>query len=258
MARNPPSAFPFPSAPSPLRTMAHYELNFTVPSPGTHTKFIEFSPCGRFLAVGDEDSSSLHILDRRAGFHPTLSATTPAKPASLVWETPGSFYAGFCNGNFTRYRINPADEKLVECVTNRLFRGALPITAMALDVESKTLVLSVGPGVFVLRRICETSKFRTINQSSTLISFKTNSASSPTYQVDSVFQPILGGRFLLSPKRSALPPTIRSSSRLAVNTSRKARTISYQSLTHPRVDRSIALEFDGDSSTLSSLQTAEV
>ena len=31
---------------------------------------------------------------------------------------------------------------------NHMFRGAFPITAMALDAESKMLVLSVGPSVF--------------------------------------------------------------------------------------------------------------
>ena len=38
--------------------------------------------------------------------------------------------------------------KLVQGVTNHSFRGVFPITPMALDTESKTLVLSVGPEVF--------------------------------------------------------------------------------------------------------------
>jgi WD40 repeat protein len=140
--------------------MASYELHSTVPSPGSYTTFIEFSPNGRFLAVGDRDFSSLYLLDRRAGFHPTLSVITPAKPTALVWETSGAFYVGLADGRFTFYQIDLGGEKLVEGMTNHAFRGVFPITAMALDVDSKTLVLSVGPEVFVFRRIRATSTFR--------------------------------------------------------------------------------------------------
>jgi WD40 repeat protein len=132
--------------------MVNYELTFTVPSPGGYTAFIEFSPDGQFLAVGDQDSS-LYILDRCAGFHPTFSAITPSKPTALVWETSQAFYVGLDDGRFILYRIDPRGKKLVEGMTNYTFRGAFPITAMAVDRESKTLVLSVGPGVFAFQRI---------------------------------------------------------------------------------------------------------
>src|SRR5258708_7787169 len=69
-----------------------YKLNSTVPSPGTSTAFMEFSPNGRFLAIGDRDHCSLHILDRLAGFHATISTATPARPTVLVWETTTAFY----------------------------------------------------------------------------------------------------------------------------------------------------------------------
>ena len=137
--------------------MVPYELTFAVPSPGGSTAFIEFSPSGRSLAVGDQEFSSLYILDRHAGFHPTLSVTTPSKPTALVWETPQAFYVGLDDGRFVYYRIDPKGKKLVEGVANNTFRGAFPITAMALDIESKTLVLSVGPEVFAFRRIRTTS-----------------------------------------------------------------------------------------------------
>jgi hypothetical protein len=137
--------------------MANYQLKFTLPSPGTHTTFAEFSQSGRFLAVGDWGSSSLYVLDRCAGFHPTFSVITPAKPTALVWESSKAFYVGLDNGHFVYYQIHLSDGKLVKGTTNYLFHGAFPITAMALDAESKTMALSVGPSVFAFRRICETS-----------------------------------------------------------------------------------------------------
>ena len=137
--------------------MARYELGFTVTSTGSHTTFIEFSPCGRFLAVGDEDYSSLEILDKRTGFHSILSAITPAKPTALVWETSMTVFVGLDDGCFLHYQLDLGGEKLVKGVMNHMFRGAFPITAMALDAESRTLVLSVGPSVFAFRRICDTS-----------------------------------------------------------------------------------------------------
>lgn len=141
--------------------MVHYELTFTVPSPGGYTTFIEFSPSGRFLAVVGRDSPSLYILDKLAGFHPTLSTTIPAKPTALVWEPSSqAFYVGLDDGRFIHYRIDLEGKKLVEGVTNHMFHGAFPVTSMALDTGSKTLVLSVGPGVFAFRRIRTTSVFR--------------------------------------------------------------------------------------------------
>ena len=200
------------------RTMAHYELTFTVPSPGRHTTFTEFSPCGRFLAVGDRDVSSLYILDRGAGFHPTLSAITPAKPTSLVWEDSQVFYVGLGDGRFMHYRIDSKDKTLVEGITNDSFRGAFPITAMALDIESKTLVLSVGPGVFAFRKIRTTSMCHLrMNWNSRLTLLKANFASSAPYQAVSIFQAILEVRPPHSQDPFLLPPTIRSLSRFAAN-----------------------------------------
>lgn len=139
--------------------MVSYELNFTVPSPGKSTTFIEFSPNGRFLAVGDWDVPTLYVLDRLAGFHPTFSAATPAKPTALVWETSKAFYVGLNDGQFIHYQIDLVDSKLVKGVTNSFFHGMFPITAIALDAESKTLALSVGPDVFVFRRNLATGMF---------------------------------------------------------------------------------------------------
>jgi WD40 repeat protein len=78
--------------------MVPYQLDFVVPSPGQSISVIEFSPDGRFLAVGDRDSSVLYILDRLAGFHPTISAVTLPKPTALVWETSTAFYVGSSDG----------------------------------------------------------------------------------------------------------------------------------------------------------------
>ena len=138
--------------------MNYYKLNYTVPSPRNSTAFMEFSPNGRFLAVGVRDHCSLYILDRLAGFHPTVSATTPATPTALVWETATAFYVGLGNGRFIRCQIDLGGNKLVKGTVNN-FYGVFPVTAIALDVESKTLVLSVGPDVFAFRRIRATSEF---------------------------------------------------------------------------------------------------
>lgn len=146
--------------PVPLNSqliMVRYELDFTVPSPGEHVSFMEFSPNGRFLAVGDRVSSVLYILDNLAGFRPTISVATLAKPTALVWETSKSFYVGSSDGRFTHYQIDVGGGKLVPGAVNSLFYGQFPITAIALNAESKTLVLSVGPHVFMFRRIRVTS-----------------------------------------------------------------------------------------------------
>jgi hypothetical protein len=141
--------------------MANYELNSTVPSPGDHISFIEFSPNGRFLGVGNFDDSSVCVLDRRSGFHRILSAVTPAEPTALVWETSEVFYVGMRNGTFARYQIKAdgGGKTLERGFLNNLFHGTLPVTAMGLDEDSRTLVLSVGPGIFALRRVNATSTF---------------------------------------------------------------------------------------------------
>ena len=139
--------------------MVSYKLNFTVSSPGKSTTFIEFSPNGRFLAVGDRGRSSLYILDKLAGFHPTISAIMPFQPTALVWESPKAFYVGLSDGSFVHYWVDVGNRKLVKGVINNSFHGEFPATAIALDVESKTLVLSVGPDVFAFRRVRATSAF---------------------------------------------------------------------------------------------------
>lgn len=144
---------------SPQSTMDCYELNFTVSSPGDSTTFIEFSTNGRFLAVGDWNSSSLYFLDKLAGFHPTISVATPAKPTALVWESSKVFYVGLGDGCFIHYRIDLGGNKLVKGAVNSLFHGVFPVTAIALDAESNTLVLSVGPDIFAFRRVRSTSMF---------------------------------------------------------------------------------------------------
>ncbi|KAF9643087.1 hypothetical protein BDM02DRAFT_3132667 [Thelephora ganbajun] len=136
---------------SPLHsqlTMACYELKYTVSSPGRSATFIKFSPNGRFLAVGDRDSSSLHILNRLTGFHLTISTTMPAKPTALVWETTKTFYVGLSDGHFIYYQIDLRGNKLVKGPMNSIFHGVFPITAIALNTESKILVLSIGLEVF--------------------------------------------------------------------------------------------------------------
>lgn len=159
--------------------MNSYKLNFNIPSPGDSLSFIEFSPDGRLLAVGDRDRSVLFILDKLAGFHPTISFITLAIPTALVWETTETFYVGLSDGNFVHYRINLKDNTLVEgVVDSSLYYEGFPITAMALDVGSKTLIMSVGPGVFAFRRICATSKSRSlVDRCGKLTRFEANSIS---------------------------------------------------------------------------------
>jgi len=136
-----------------------YELTFTVDSPAEFTSFMEFSPSGQLLAVGDRDSSSLHILNETTGFNPSISAATPAIPTALVWETPNTLYVRLNDGRFIHYRIDLGGNGLVGGAMNHRLRGPFPVTAIALDAGSQTLVLSVGPEVFVLRRIRATGAF---------------------------------------------------------------------------------------------------
>ena len=134
-----------------------YEQTFTVDSPAEFTSFMEFSPNGQFLAVGDRDSSSLYILNELAGFCPAIFDATPGTPTALAWETSGTFYVGLSNGRFIHYQIDLGGNKLVRGTVNDRFHGPFPVTAIALDAESKTLVISVGPEVFALQRVRTTS-----------------------------------------------------------------------------------------------------
>lgn len=201
------------SPPLSQPTMASYKLNFTVASPARSTTFVEFSPNGRFLAVGDRDSSSLFILDRLAGFHPTISSTMPSSPTALVWEAAKAFYIGLGNGHFIYYQIDLGGRKLVKGAVNCIFHGVFPVTAIALDVESKTLVLSIGPEVFALRRIRTTSTFHSLMNwgSSGLTWLEVNSASSPTSQAASILKVTPEAQPPRSQDQSVLPLTTHSS-----------------------------------------------
>ena len=118
--------------------------------------FLEFSPNGRFLAVG-HGSPSLCLLDKTSGFYPKISDAMPTYPTSLVWETSKSFYVGLCDGRFVYYEIDLRGKQLVMGSIDSRFRGAFPVTAIALNKESNILAVSVGPEVYVFRRIhaCE-------------------------------------------------------------------------------------------------------
>lgn len=198
--------------------MNDYELDFTIPSPGTSTTFVEFSPNGRFLAVGDRGLSSLYILDRLAGFYPNLSTTTLAEPTALVWETTETFYVGLGNGYFFHYRIYPKDNRLVQGFPNGSLRGeGFPITAMALDAESKALVISVGPGVFAFRRIHATSRFYLLDHCGKLTYLEVNSASLLASQLASISRGTREPQTRHFRGQSALLPTTCLSSRSAGN-----------------------------------------
>ena len=192
--------------------MDRYELDYTIPSPGDSTAFVEFSPNGRFLAVGDRDAL-LYILDKLAGFHPTVVAATLARPMALVWETSKAFYVGLSDGCFVHYRIDLRGNKLVKGAVNSDLRGEFPATAIALDVESRTLVLSVGPDVFAFRRIRATSEFYLLtNQGNKLMRLEVNSASSAISQTASISREIPESQLPRFRDLSALPQTTCSSS----------------------------------------------
>jgi len=189
--------------------MVHYKLNTTISSPGKSITFIEFSPDGQFLAVGDRTLSSLFIIDKLAGFHPTVSVVTPAEPTALIWESTKSFYVGLGDGRFVHYRIDLTSRKLVEGAINTHFHGIFPITAIALDAGSKTLVLSVGLDVLAFRRIRATSLFcLRMNWFNRLTLLKVPSPSLPIFQIASISKATPGSRLPHSQDLSASPPTI--------------------------------------------------
>ena len=207
---------------NPHPTMVHYELNFTIRSPCEATTFMEFCPTGRFLAVGDKNSS-LYILDKFAGFYPIASSTTLGEPTALVWETSNAFYLGLNNGVFIHYRINLEEKKLVKGVVNSLFHGAFPVTAIALDADSKTLVLSVGPGVFAFRRFRGTGMSLSMNRGHRLTTLKVTSILWPTSRAVSISKRTPESQLPRFQDRSVSPRTTHSSSCFVVNTWRKVR-----------------------------------
>jgi hypothetical protein len=195
-------------------TMDSYELEFTIPSCGRSTAFMDFSPNGRFLAVGYQDIPLVSILDRFAGFHPDISTITPGKPTAVVWETSETFYAGLSDGSFLHYKINLKDNRLVGGSMNGSLCGeGFPITVMAIDVESRTLVVSAGPGVFAFRRIRETSKFLSLMDPGHMLTrLKANSASLHVSQPASISEEILELQPHLFRDPFASLPTTRLSS----------------------------------------------
>lgn len=189
--------------------MVRYQLDFTVPSPGKFLSFMEFSPSGRFLALGDRVSSVLYILDSFAGYHTTISAITLAKPTALVWETSKTFYVGSSDGRFTHYQINLRGDALVQGAVNSRFYGQFPITSIALNTESKILVLSVGPDVFLFRRINPSSMFHSLTDYDNKFTiFEANSTLLPKYQTTSISKENPGTRLPHSQDRFFSPPTI--------------------------------------------------
>ena len=237
----------------------HYDLTFSVPSPGNSTTFVEFSQNGRFLAAGDRDLCSLYILDGLAGFHPTMSTTLPAEPTTLVWETSMTFYIGLSDGRFVHYRIDLEGNELIKGTVNSFFYGPFPTTAMALDAESKTLVLSVGPDVFAFRRARINSKFHSsMNQASGLTCLEADSASSRISQAGSISRKTPGAQRHRFQDLFVLLPITRSSSHFVGRTSREACDHGPKLRTHCFAIRSIVLEFDGDSHLHSSFQTVKM
>ena len=220
---------------------------------------MEFSPNGRFLAVGDGGFPSLYILDRLAGYHPTIAADAPAKPTALVWETSKTFYVGLNDGRFIYYQIDLAGGKLVKGAVNNLFHGRFPTTAIALDADSKTLVLSVGPDVFAFRRIRATSTFHlVINRSGRLIILEANSVSLPTSQAVSISKETLEAQPLRSQGLFVLPQITHSSSHFVARILREAKYHCPRVQPDSFVIRSMILEFDGDSRLRSSFQIAKM
>jgi hypothetical protein len=132
--------------------MDGYNLYCTINVPVPSIMFMEFSTNGRFLAIGGEGDSVLHILNKLTGFHPRLSANLPANPTSLVWESATKFFVGLSDGRFVDYRMDLANKRLEKGTMNSSLYGGLPSTAIAIDAESKTLALAVGPDVFAFRR----------------------------------------------------------------------------------------------------------
>ena len=139
--------------------MTSYQLSSAVRSPGRSITFLEFSPNGRFLAVGDRGLSSLSILDKCTGYHPNLSTTMPAEPRALVWDASEAFYVGLGDGCFIHCQIDHERNDIVKGAVNSALYGVFPVTAIALHQGSNILAVSVGPEVFLFQRARTTSGF---------------------------------------------------------------------------------------------------
>lgn len=138
--------------------MTFYQLASTIRSPGSSIGFLEFSPNGRFLAVG-HGYSSVSLLDKTNGFGLKISNATPTYPTALAWETSKSFYVGLDDGRFIYYTIDLRGNQLVKGPVDGRFCGAFPVTAIGLNKDRKILAVSVGPEVFIFQRALTTSEF---------------------------------------------------------------------------------------------------
>ena len=136
--------------------MEKYNLQHSLPLPGTSVGLMEFSPNGRFLIVGDRRRDRLYALDRVTGFRPTIEAGTISSPTSLTFESSSSFFVGLGDGRFVEYKVDLRSKHLIKGWTNDALHGSLPVTAMTLDATNRILVLAVGPGVFVFNRVSRT------------------------------------------------------------------------------------------------------
>jgi len=136
--------------------MNRYNLQYTIHFPGTSVGFMEFSPNGRFLIVGDGRRDRLYVLDRVTGFRPLVETGTISSPTSLAFENSTSFFVGLSDGRFVEYRVDLRSKYLVKGWTNDALHGSLPATAMTLDATARILALAVGPGVFVFNRVART------------------------------------------------------------------------------------------------------
>ena len=136
--------------------MNGYSLQYTILFPGTSVGFMEFSPSGRFLLVGDGRRDRLYVLDRVAGFRPMIETDTISSPTSLTFESSSSFFVGLDDGRFVEYKVDLRSKYLVKGWTNDALQGSLPVTAMSLNATARILALAVGPGVFVFNRVART------------------------------------------------------------------------------------------------------
>ena len=136
--------------------MDDYKLYHTINVPVASILFMEFSTDGRFLAIAEEGHRDLYILDKSKGFYPPFSENLPANPISLVWGSSMEFYVGLSDGRFVDYTIDLSNKQPTRGIINSSLYGRFPVTAIAIDAESTTLALAVGPDVFAFRWVNDT------------------------------------------------------------------------------------------------------
>lgn len=173
----------------PPSVMNEYLLQHTLQSLGGSVSVVEFSPNGRFLIVGEGQPARLQVLDRLAGFCPTIEADTISQPTSFVFESSATFLAGLDDGRFVVYSIDLRSKRLIKGWTNNVLRGPSSVAAIALNETSQILALAVGPSVFVFRRISETgetlSRVRALKLTSLLGEFQFTANISSYFDLES-------------------------------------------------------------------------